>query len=203
MDFTNSFLNPFLIYLPKVFSAGVILLAAFFYLRVLKNPEDSASRLKKLAVWVIGFRFFYALILTLGQYFVWNEDQFGKLFLKQPNNYFIFYSWERFWLDAVLSAVIAFLFWFFLKALQKKESRFFCPGETELGLALTIAVGWPDCVIFIPLTFLLVVLFSLFRMIFLKESYTTIGWPFIFAAALTLISGSAVLSSLGLLGVLN
>lgn len=203
MDFTNSFLNPVLVELPKVFFAGVILLAAVFYPCTLKNPGDSGSRFKKLAFWAVSFKFLYALVLTLGQYFVWSEDQFGKLFLNQPNNYFIFYSWERFWLDAVLSAVIAFLFWLFLKALQKKESRFFYPGETELGLVLTLAVGWPGLVVFIPLAFLLVVLVSLFRGIFLKEPYTTVGWPFIAAAALTFVFGSAVLSALGLLSVLG
>jgi hypothetical protein len=203
MDLINSLLNPFLIYSPKVFFAGAMLLAAVFYFISLKNAGVPKPHFKILAWCIVGFQFFYALVLTLGQYYIWNGDKFGKLLLAQPGGYFLFYSWERFWLNPVLSVIIALVFWLFLNALRRKEGRFFRSGETELGLVLMLAVGWPNSVIFIPLAFLSVVFVSLFRMIFLKEPYTTVGWPFILVAALTLFFGRIILSALGLLAVLD
>ncbi len=218
MDFINSFLTPVLVWLPRVFFGVVIALASVFYFFILRNPENPKPYFKRLAFWSIGFKFFYALILTLGQYFLWSKDQFGQLFLNQPLKipsgisplehlplfsdsgigYFLFYSWGHFWLNAIWSVIIALVFWFFLKVLQKKEARFFYPGETELGFVLMLAVGWPNLVVFLPLAFLAVVLISLFRMIFMKEAYTTIGWPFILAAAATFVFGQAIIGNLNL-----
>jgi hypothetical protein len=216
MNSVDSFLNPVIIWLPQVFFGVVIILAVFFYYLTVRRPENPRPRFKKLAFWTIGFKFFYAAIMTAGQYFIWSEDQFSKLFLNQPLKiptgtsllehiplfsgsklgYFLFYSWGHFWLNAIWSLVIALAFWFFLKALEKKESRFFYPGETELGFVLTLAVGWPNFVVFLPLAFIAMVLVSIFRMVFLKESYTTLGWPFILAAIAAFIFGQAILGSL-------
>jgi hypothetical protein len=111
--------------------------------------------------------------------------------------YFFFYSWGHFWLNALVSIALAFALWSFLKMLQKKEARFFYLGETELGFVLALAVGWPNFVVFLPLAFLSVVLISLFRTIFLKKAYTTLGWPFILAAILAFVFGQAIIGSFG------
>ena len=232
MSFVNSILTPVLVWLPNVFFGVVIILAILFYLSTLKNPESPKPYFKRLAWWTVGFKLLYAAILTIGQYFIWNGDQFGKIFLSQPLKipngvsplehlplfsssklgYFLFYSWGHFWLNALVSIALALVFWAFLKALQKKEARYFYKGETELGLVLTLAVGWPNFVVFIPLTFLMVVLVSLFRTIFIKESYTTLGWPLILAAIIAFALGQAILGnfdweflkiSLGILPVLG
>jgi hypothetical protein len=216
MNFIDSTLNPALTLLPQFFFGAVLLLAVVFYYLTVHRPENPRPRFKKLAFWAIGFKFFYAAILTVGQYFLWSEDQFAKLFLNQPLKhggdisaigglplfsgtklgYFLFYSWGHFWLNAFLSLAIALAFWLFLKALEKKESRFFYPGETELGFALTLAVGWPGFVVFLPLAFIAVVLVSLFRLLFMKEAYTTIGWPFILAAIAAFAFGQIILGNL-------
>lgn len=215
MNFIDSTLNPAMIWLPNAFFALVIALAVIFYFWTTRKPENPRPRFKKLAFWTIGFKFFYAIILTLGQYFIWSQDQFTRLFLSTPLKisglspigrvplfadsklgYFLFYSWGHFWLNAIVSVALALVFWFFLKVLQKKEARFFYPGEVELGFVLTLAVGWPNFVIFLPLAFLMIILVSLFRMVFMKEAYTTIGWPFILAAAITFVFGHALLGNL-------
>lgn len=106
-------------------------------------------------------------------------------------------------MEAMLSIALAFLFWFFLKALQKKEERFFESGETELGLVLALAIGWPDFVIFLPFAFLAVALFSLFRHSFLKEVYTTIRWPFVAAAVLTFLFSGKIFAILPFLSAIK
>ena len=173
MNFIDSILTPILIWLPGAFFGIVIALAVLFYFLILKNPESPRPYFKWLAWWTIGFKFFYAAILTIGQYYLWSGDRFGRLFLNQPLKvpsgvslfehlplfsdsklgYFLFYSWGHFWLNALVSIALAFALWFFLKMLQKKEVQFFYPGETELGLVLALAVGWPNFIVFIPITF--------------------------------------------------
>ncbi len=214
MNFLSSILPAILTWLPNVFFGVIIALAILFYFLTQKNPENLRPYFKRLAWWTIGFKVFYAAIMTVGQYFVWNSDQFSRLFLSQPLKmpglspvevipifsnsklgYFLFYSWGHFWLNALVSIALAFVLWAFLKMIQKKEARFFYPGETELGFVLTLAVGWPNFVVFLPLAFLSVVLVSLFRMIFMKESYTTVGWPFILAAIFAFVLGQAIIGS--------
>ena len=215
MGFINSILTPALVWLPNVFFGVLIVLAILAYLSVLKNPENPKPHFKRLAWLVIGFKLFYAAVLTAGQYLIWSGDKFDKLFLSQPLKmasssiisriplfsdsklgYFLFYSWGHFWLNALVSIALALVFWFFLKILEKKEARFFYPGETELGFVLALAVGWPNFVVFIPFAFLSVILVSIFRMIFMKETYTTLGWPFIIAAVAAFVFGHAILGNL-------
>ena len=108
------------------------------------------------------------------------------------HGYFIFYSFWHYWLSAILVIVVAFLFWLILKALQKYQSRFFEDGEVELGVLAALIVGWPGFVVFIPLLFLAVVLVSIFRMVFFKEAYTTLGAPMLFGVLLFLILGCSL-----------
>lgn len=189
MDSIISFLNPIFEWLPMAFFGSIIFFAAVL-------PQNY---LKKLAWWSAGFRIFYAAILSLSQYYIWTLDSFTKFFL----DYIVSYSWSRFWTDVLFSFALAILFWFFLKALQKKEERFFEAGETELGLVLALALGWPDFVIFVPLAFLAVVLFSLFRQLFMKEAYTTIRWPFVAAAVVTFVLSAKIFAVLPFLSAIK
>lgn len=218
MNSADSTLNLILIWFPQVFFSLVIILAIVFYFLTIRNPENPRPRFKKLAFWAIGFKFFYAIVLTIGQYLFWSKDEFSRLFLTQPLKYgseisaigglplfsdsklgyFLFYSWGHFWLNAIWIALIALVFWGFLKILEKKKARFFYPGETELALILTLAVGWPNFIVFIPLALVMVVLVSSFRMIFMKEPYTTVGWPFILAAIVAFVFGQAILGEINL-----
>ncbi len=203
-------------WLPQVFFGLVIVLAIVFYILTVRSPENPRPRFKKLALWTIGFKFFYALVLTVGQYLFWSKDEFSRLFLSQPLKYgseisaigglplfsdsklgyFLFYSWGHFWLNAIWIVLFALAFWAFLKVLEKKEARFFYPGETELAFMLALAVGWPNFVVFLPLAFIAMVWISLFRIFFMKETHTTIGWPFILAAIAAFVFGQAILGEL-------
>lgn len=101
-------------------------------------------------------------------------------------------------MNVLLSIVVAFAFYAFLKALKKHNDRFFHEGETELGLLLALIVGWPNFVVFVPLVFLAVVLVSIFRGIYMKEMYTTLGTPMLLAALITMIFGSYLIGAFGL-----
>lgn len=183
-------MNIFLTYLPQVFFITVFLAAAS---RVISY--------KLLVISSVAFHLFYAAFLTLGQYYVWSQSEFTKLLLDSPG-YFFFYSWGRFWINALLAIVLPFIFYLFLRLLKKYQERFFEQGETELGLLSALIVGWPNFVIFVPLVFVLVIIVSIFRRLFLKEFYTTLGIPFLIAALVLLLLGD-VLITLFHLGVLR
>jgi hypothetical protein len=208
------FLSSFWGWLPNFFFGLIFLAAAFFYTR---------GRLERrvyliLSVIAVGFRFLYASILTLGQYFVWASDSFSRIFLRLPLDgplpfeiarkmpwlfggrlgYFLFYSLGRFWLNFCLVFIVSFVFWLFLQLLKKYKWRFFEEGEVELGFLAAVIVGWPGFLIFLPAAFLLVILMSLGRMVFWREKYTTLGYPFLLAVLLTLLFGQKLLVLTGL-----
>lgn len=175
--------GPFLAWGMEIFTALIIFsVLAFYYLRHKFNL--------KFIYWIgVGlvflFKIFYAGIATWAQYMVWKTDQFSRLLLppNQDISYFTFYSWTHFWLELVISFGISILFYFFLKFLNTYENRFFIKGEVELGFLMALVSGWPGFLIFIPMTFVFVVLVSIFRRLFMNKMYTTLGIPFILGSA--------------------
>jgi len=172
----------------------------------------------------IGFRILYAVFISVGQYYAWkNGGDFTSTLADSPlsekvpptfftdlfpsifNSHFgyvTFYTLGRYGLNVLWSIAVAFIFWAFLRILKKYNERFFDVQETELGLLCVLIVGWPNLVIFIPLTFLSVVAISIIRGIFFKEAYTTLGWPFLLATAICLVWGSQLIEIFNL-GVLR
>jgi hypothetical protein len=149
--------------------------------RIAKDPatriflEQGISATSPIAESLKGFPFF-----------------FGKL------GYFLFYSYGRFWLNVFIVFLCAFIFYLFLKALQKWKARFFEIGEIELGALAVLLVGWPGFVIFIAAAFISVILVSLFRLVAFREPYTTLGAPFLLAVALVFLFGGYALYVTGL-----
>lgn len=182
-------------WLPDIFFGVVFLGAGFLYFK--RENFSVGLWFKKLIIVVIGFRILYAALLTISQYYVWTQNQFTKILVDTPG-YFSFYSYGRFWLSAIVSIAAGFLFYLVLLSLKKHNERFFDIGEVELGFLGALIVGWPDFVIFVPLIFISVVLISIFRGVFLKETYTTLGWPILAAVLVALIWGSELIVSAGL-----
>ncbi len=199
----NFLIGPFLEWLPRVFSWVVFLFAAFFYFRYRGEKEAKRKKLfRMLALVSVVFMIFYAGLLTWGQHYVWSEGDLSRSFLttslpknipvplvealpeifQAPSRYFIFYSLQHFWFPVILNILIAFVFFWFLGVLKKYNGRFFEEGETNLGFLLSLLVGWPLFLVFLPLAFLFVVLVSIVKTVFFKEYYTTLGVPFLLGA---------------------
>jgi hypothetical protein len=144
--------------------------------------------------------FLFALFLSVGQYLAWAGDSTAVKFLPpiQPITYFLGYVWIRFLLPVFISFLIAGLWYLILNFLRRYQDRFFENGEPELGFALALFIGWPKFLVFIPIAFLCVVLVSVFRMVVLREVYTTLGWPLILSALLNLFYGNLLLILFGL-----
>jgi len=210
----------FLIWLPKIFFFGVFAAAVFLYFSRRKKVISHWSSIVNYQLLIIScvvFRFFYAFLLTASQYYVWSQNKLTQLLLSSPLaqeipisgifnkicqlsivncqklGYFLFYSYGRFWLNVLISIGAAFIFYLLLKSLEKYRGRFFEEGETKLGFLAALIVGWPNFAVFLPLVFISVILISIYRRIFLKETYTTLGWPFILAILITLVWGNKLI----------
>ena len=199
-------LSVVLIWLPKIFFVIIFILAVLIY-GLRKSIGLTKSR--TLIISSISFHVLYAVLLTISQYYIWSQNKFTQLLLNSSldlsmpvSGYFLFYSFGRFWLNALITIGAAFVFYLFLKFLKKHRERFFEEGETELGFLSALIVGWPNFVVFLPLVFVFVVLLSIFRRVFLKEFYTTMGIPFLLAALIVLIFGNQIVDILSL-GVLR
>lgn len=206
---TAFFIGPFLMWSPLVVGTLLLFFAAYRYVSERGGTPLSGffSRCsyKLLARVMIGFHVAYALLSTFGQYLVWKSSTFTSSFLqfpvgdkvaspiaqafpflfKGPLGYFLFYSWGHFWFVAILSVAMGFCLRLYLRALEKRNDRFFHPGEVDLGFLCTLVLGWPRAVLFFPVLFLCVLFVSLFRTLVTKASYTTFGYPFLLSAVLT------------------
>lgn len=162
---------------------------------------------------IVGMYLMYGGLSTYAQYFLWTHDiGMGSVLFNAPLQltgdettmvskaisyvagtkfgYFIFYSWGRFWFFPFLTLCFSAGWFGFLRALKKYNDRYFYEGETLLGFALALLVGWPKVLLFIPLTFFMVVFVSIYRGIRYKELYTSLGTPFLLAAAIAILGGN-------------
>jgi len=203
----------FLLIWGPIVIPSVIFASAFY--AYAKRDRDYAyleKWCKKLFAAALVFRVIDAGLKTLGQYLTWSKDGLSEHLLHTPlsskiptifnhigiftkNNlgYFLYYSFSRFWLNILIALVFAIIFYALLKGLKKYKDGFFEGGELELGLLCAFLAGWPNVVLFIPGTFVFIILLSIIHMAFLKKKYTTIGVPLLISAAACLLWGSKLI----------
>ena len=219
------FTGPFLTWLPTIaFWALATGIACIHFFRTRGEDTKNVIRTYRLLCSATcAFRILYAALLTIGQYIVWANSALSNMLLNSPlmapkdvqlvpawlswlfsgnKGYFIFYAFSRFWLSALISIGIAFLWSLFLKSLERHQERFFDMGEVMLGSLAALVVGWPQFVIFVPLVFVFVVVTSIIRMLVWGHRYTTLGTPFVLAMLVTLTIGPTLVSTTWL-GVLK
>lgn len=197
----NFLFGPLLIWVPRVFYGTAFVYGVLWYF-FRRRPEiaERFFRLQRVIWTVVIFRIAYAALASIAQYSTWSGSPFTKLLLPPHSSIWYFYGYVglRLWLNVVLSIGVGYLFYRFLKRLKTHNERFFEEGEVELGCLLALTVGWPSIILFVIFTFGAVVLVSLFRMIMLKEQFTTLGAPFLLAAFAALIWGTYLIDALNL-----
>jgi len=215
------FLSPSLLLVQKSFLGGFFLYLILLFIFNKKNfseKETITILSKKIFYGLTYYYIFLSVILSIGQYLVWNSNPMTKSFLNSPIGhnvsapifksisfianssfgYFSYYIIGRIWIGTFLSILSALIFWYFLRILKKYNNRFFEDGEVELGGVCVLILGWPNFVIFIPLVFLSVIFISLFKMVFLKEKFTTLGYPFLLATLITILYGTYLIKLINL-----
>jgi len=201
-----------IIFLWAVFAAAAV---SYIY-----GKTFSVFNFKFLVIAVVAFRLLYVFMAAAVQYYVWFQSDFTKNLVNSPlsgdvpvsdfilNNfgwilgsnwgYFLFYSWGHFVVNVVVLFTVALIFYAILRALRRYNDRFFRDGEIELGLLLSLIVGWPNFVLFVPIIFIFVVLVSVFRLLRYKEPYTTLGLPMLLSSLLVMVFGEYLIEVAGL-----
>jgi len=197
---------------------GLVFIAAFVRYFVAAKSYPRWYNYTSLMFFTIAFRLSFAAVKAAAQYYVWAANPFtrhmlraslerslfapilGKFFAVFDNRlgYFLFYSWVHFFLGVLLSVVTAWLLYLFLKSLQRYRGRFFAQGEVMLCSLLALVVGWPGVVLLVPFGLISMVAVSAFRLVASKGTYTTIGVPFLIAAAVVFVWGEFLLDALHL-----
>lgn len=111
----------------------------------------------------------FSLLLykALIEYGLWSQSEISKFLLPpyRDINYFVLYAGFRFFAPSVISLILAILFLYSAKALNRKyEERFFYLEEPYLGALAIFLVshpGWIFYSIFIILIYLLIHIYSL------------------------------------------
>ncbi len=198
-------------FLPSITVIAIFVLGVIFYL----HP---AKKILWILIWttIVFFYFGIALAKSIVQYLVWNQGGLSQTLLNLPlekiesswfaqlpiftkfsHGYFLFYILNHFWINALLSVVVAFgVYKLFQFLRQRSGERFFDKREAELGFLMSLIVGWPQLLIFLPLVFLIALIFSIVRKVYRQEVYTSLGWPFIIAAATSILFHSKIASLL-------
>jgi hypothetical protein len=200
--------------LPLIALWGLLVWATYDYWRSSRDEMYKPTYILP-AVLAVVATVWRASVLILWQHAIWSASSFGRALLShtltapdpfyyvspwlfgRPGGYFIAYALSRFLMAVILSLILSLLFYWILKLLEKKNSRFFLPGEARLGFLCVLLAGWPGFVFFVPAVFLSVVLVSLVRMM-MGHKYTTLGYPMILASAIALGASSFLQSALGL-----
>ncbi len=186
-------------WLPAVFFTLIIFFAFLVYF-CRKKRLSVAKDFQKLILIVIIFRFCYAGFLTFLQYDFWLQNDFSRFLLPpyQSIEYFLSYSFSHFWLKVLLSVISASVFFIFLYLLKKYRSGLFEEGEIELGFLLSLVSGWPYFLVFVPLVFVFLLVFSIFGRIFWQVKRVKIGPAFLFSSLIISFWGQDLLNMLKL-----
>jgi hypothetical protein len=160
-----------------------------------------------LPIWLLaGFDILMAVLKSIVQYWVWDQSGlthainnlplkkldltwFGNLpiFTAYQHGYFLFYAWNNFWRSTFLTILAAFIIYFIFLALRKYKKSLLDDREAEAGLLFALIIGWPQVIFFLPVIFIIAVLFSLFNLARKCGATCNLFWPLAVSTALIFI----------------
>ncbi|MBI2278447.1 MAG: hypothetical protein HYU81_00015 [Candidatus Brennerbacteria bacterium] len=195
------FATLFVVYGPFVAEWIFAFCAAGWYLSRRARPaERNEFFIRRIVLVSIFVYFLLALVTSYVQYAIWKGDSFSQNLLPPHQSvwYFVKYAGTHFWLTLFFSLIASGTFYALLRSLKRRNERFFEEGEMELGALAAFLVGWPRIIVFLPITFLAVVVIAGIKIALKKGAYTTLGPPFLVGLAITLAAGLTFLQMVGL-----
>ena len=189
----------FLTWSPLVVSGAIILIILINNLWPNLKFLKKVNTKKLIYIW-LGFTVFFDFLLSVLQYFTWKSSAMGHFFLPPFTsiNYFLRYSFFHFWLANLISFVCAFGLYFIFKLLQKYRAEIISQNELLLILLSSLLVAWPKIIIFVPVFFLMTLVFTLINLVVYKKSENSLIWPLIFSLIITFLAGSYLINLLSL-----
>ena len=145
-----------------IFAASLFLRRRFFWLRFIK----------------VGLYFSFLVVfllicwLNIIQFRSWSEGELSQ-YLLPPNrtiNYFLLYSFSRFFAPYLTSAVAALIFLYLSKFYNKKyKERFFNPEEPYFGVLAIFLIGHPGWLFYVIFLLFFYFLLSIFYFLFSRR----------------------------------
>lgn len=196
-----------------VFTVWIIvaLIATMRYFKVSIFARVSWGRLVAIT---IALHLGYAAFLTWGQYVVWKNNEFTKIFLTEPISpdvplpiifewarpyferplgYFAFYSFGRFFSGLLALFTVTGLLVLFLKIRARYRPINFAENDiSAIALAVLIS-GWPGVIVLVPLGFLCAIAISLCARIFYGIERIYLPPAFLLVAPIALTFGVPIL----------
>jgi hypothetical protein len=193
-----TYLSLILNYSPLVVLPVIFLLAVIFFWK---------RRNFFFLIWImIGFHLGLALVKSILQYLVWNSGGITQSLLNLPlkkldfgwfenlpiftdfsHGYFVYYIWNHFWKEAILSIAAAIGVYIIFLLLRKYKSRLISIHESELGFLFCLLVGWPQIILFLPLVLFLSVVYSILNWFYKREAFCSLFLPFAVSAGIMLV----------------
>jgi len=157
MNWIVSFL--FVILRPAL---GLIILAGLLLYWVLKKKFPKEKFLKLIFYIFSVIIIFQSIFSTILNWWLWSQQGITQRFLPphSPITYVLRYSWQHYWFESIvtiLTAIVVFLGIYFLN--KKFEGSLFYSEEKYLAALGILAVGWPNCLIYLSLVLFLGVIF--------------------------------------------
>jgi len=150
---------------------GLIILAGFLLYWVLRKKLPKEKFLKLSFYIFSSVIIFQSIFSTILNWWLWSQQGVSQRFLPphSPISYVLKYSWQHYWFESIvtiIAAVIVFLGIYFLN--KKFKKNLFYNEEKYLAALGILAVGWPNCLIFLCLVLFLGVVLHLISFLFNK-----------------------------------
>ncbi|TSA58046.1 hypothetical protein D4R42_00410 [bacterium] len=150
---------------------GLIILAGLLIYWILKKKLPKEKFLKLIVYIFSGVIIFQSIFSTILNWWLWSQQGLTQRFLPphSPISYVLRYSWQHYWFESIITIITAIIVFFGIYFLNKKfEKNLFYDEEKYLAALGILAVGWPDCLIFLCLVLFLGVVLHLISFLFNK-----------------------------------
>ena len=163
----------FVNFLLEIFcpALGLIILAGLLLYWILKKKLLKEKFLKFIVYTFSSAIIFQSILSTILNWWLWSQQLITQRLLPphSPITYVLRYSWQHYWFESIVTIITAVIVFFGIYFLNKKfEKNLFYNEEKYLAALGILAVGWPDCLIFLCLVLLLGVVLHLISFLFNK-----------------------------------
>ncbi len=141
---------------------GLIILAGLLLYWILKKKLLKEKFLKLIFYIFSGIIIFQSIFSTILNWWLWSQQGITQRLLPphSPITYVLRYSWQHYWFESIIIIFTAIIVFFAISFLNSKfDKRLFYDEEKYLAALGILAIGWPNCLIFLCLVLLLGILF--------------------------------------------
>lgn len=168
------FFNQLLVWLPLIFSFLILIIIVIKCFFDNFRPFAALKWLtfKRLILILIGGNIFFNLVLSISQYYAWLNSSLGRFLLPPHTSFFYFfrYIFFHYWTADIICLLLGILIYLILRFFKKFKDKAISFEELSLVFLICLLSGWPKMLIFIPLFFLLTLVYSLISITIFKTN---------------------------------